>query len=92
MNDTTGLSQDDKKKLENLATHKSDARNRLAALDIAAKEIGGYLDIDNRIEAGKVKIRKELLEIENMEKAILFQHYKDKYGADFARKMTYSID
>lgn len=92
MPDLNRLSTEDRKKIENLKTHKEDAKKRLAALDISSREIGGYLDIDKRFEAGKAKIRRELIEIEEMEKQILFEHFKDKYGSEFARKMTYSIE
>lgn len=92
MTNLSGLNRERQKRLDNLKTHKDDARSRLAALDIAAKEIGGWKDTDERIEAARGRIRTELNQIDKMEKAVLFEHYKEFHGADFARKMAYSIE
>lgn len=64
---------------QDLKSRKDRARSRLAD--------GGIKDTEERI-----KIRKELMEIEEMEKAVIFENYKVRYGADVARRMTYSIE
>ena len=92
MTNLSGLTYDQQKRLDDLKTRRDEAKRRLEALDIADKEIGGWKDIDERIEAARGKARLELSQIQDMEKLILFEHYKERHGVDIARKMAYSIE